>query len=170
MNKSFTLIELVVSIFIILLTLGGVFSLLYQTLKVTSDLPDQLIANYLAQEGMEVVRNIRDTNWIKGQEWNTGLTGCSSTCTGCNCSDGCALTYYSSTLDNYSNTPLHIYNGYYNQTTLGSETLFRRRVVINEKTDSEGNNYLQMKVFVCWQRRGKNYQTELDEDLYNWGP
>lgn len=170
MKRLFTLIELVVSIFIILLTLGGVFSLLVQTLRVTSGLPDQLIANYLAQEGMEVVRNIRDANWIKGQEWNTGLTGCESSVAGCEANDGCAVSYHSFSLENYPNFPLHLYNNYYSQTTLGKKTIFKRRVVINQNTDSDGNDYLQVRVFVCWQRRGKNYQTELDENLYNWGP
>ena len=171
MRQSFTLIELVVSIFIILLTLGGVFSLLVQTIRATSDLPDQLIANYLAQEGIEIVRNIRDANWIEGQEWDAGLTGCNSNCTGCDCSDGCAGSYYNMTLDGYPNVPLHLDgNGYYAQTTIGEETPFKRRIVINPETDSDGNDYLQVRVFVCWQRRGKNYQTELDENLYNWGP
>lgn len=71
----------------------------------------------------------------------------------------------------YSNVPLHLdNNGYYAQINTGEETPFKRRIVINPETDSDGNDYLQVRVFVCWQRRGKDYQTELDEDLYKWGP
>lgn len=169
---GFTLIELIVSIFIVLLTLGGISSLFVQALQSVTYLSHQLTANYLAQEGIEVVRNIRDTNWIKGQEWDTGLTGCDSACAGCNCpaDDGCAVDYTISSLDGYPNIPLHIYNGYYRQINLGSTTIFKRRVVVNQVTDSDGDPYLEAKVYVCWQERGKSYQTELDENLYNWGP
>ena len=44
----------------------------------------RLTAAYLAKEGIEIVRNIRDTNWIEGESWDRGLVddggfkGCSS--------------------------------------------------------------------------------------------
>lgn len=37
---------------------------------------NNLVAYNLAREGIEYARNVRDSNWLKGQAWNTGLDGC----------------------------------------------------------------------------------------------
>ncbi len=168
MKKSFTLIELVTSIFVVVIALGGIFLLVRQIIVATSFLPNQLIATYLAQEGIEIVRNIRDTNWREGENWKAGLEGYGSGQEGCDVNDGAALSYDSENLDNYPNTPLHIYGDFYKQTTLGDSTSFKRRIVVNTKTDSEGNEYLEVISYVCWKERGRTHQVKLIENLYDW--
>lgn len=81
MRRGFSLIEVLVAAFIITLGAGGAFALLQRTTSFTSNAAFQLEASYLAQEGMEIVRNIRDTNLLKvhkgvGGNWTNGLTGC----------------------------------------------------------------------------------------------
>lgn len=169
MKKSFTLLELVTSIFIIMLALGAIYFLLRQIIVASSFLPNQLTAIYLAQEGIEVVRNIRDTNWIEGEDWKNGLQGYSSDEEGCEINDGAQLSYNSQSLEAYDkDTPLYIYNGFYTQTPLGEKTSFKRRIVINSKTDSDGNEYLEVICYVCWKERGRTHQVKLIENLYGW--
>lgn len=169
MKKSFTLIELVTSIFVIIVALGGIYLAIQQLIVATSFLPNQLIATYLAQEGIEVIRNIRDTNWIKGEEnWKSGLEGYNSEQEGCDIPNGANLSYDSLSLEIYQNLPLYIYNNFYRQTTLGKETSFKRRIVINSKTDEKGIEYLEVISYVCWRERGRTHQTKLIENLYNW--
>ena len=54
--------EAIVAIFVITTGIVGVLSLVTQTISSATFSKDKLIAAYLAQEGIEIVRNIRDTN------------------------------------------------------------------------------------------------------------
>jgi prepilin-type N-terminal cleavage/methylation domain-containing protein len=74
MTKGFTLIEIMITVFILSIAIVGVYSSFSVMLVLTSSSTDRLIATYLAQEGMEIVANIRANNWL------TCLTpGCYST-------------------------------------------------------------------------------------------
>ena len=64
MSKGFTIIELIIAIFVLSVAVVGIFSAFSIIVVLTSDTADRLTATYLAQEGMEIVRNIRDTNWL----------------------------------------------------------------------------------------------------------
>src|SRR3972149_6530079 len=76
-----TLLEVVLAIFILSLSAFGGFSLIQSTVISASLSKQKLTAYYLAQESLEVVRNIRDGNWLKRREdsgvlWTDGiLTG-----------------------------------------------------------------------------------------------
>jgi len=62
--KGFTIVEIIIAIFITSIVLMGIFSIFYVVTVLASDSSDRLTATYLAQEGMEIVRNIRDKNWL----------------------------------------------------------------------------------------------------------
>lgn len=70
-NKGFTLIELITALSLISIALVAVISLLVSTLKTSKASKDELIAANLAREGIELIRNIRDTNWLKCNEETT---------------------------------------------------------------------------------------------------
>ena len=78
-SKGFTIIELIISIFILSVALVGIFSAFSIVTILTSDSADRLTGTYLAQEGMEIVRNIRDTNWIKMDHDCSGSATCTYT-------------------------------------------------------------------------------------------
>jgi prepilin-type N-terminal cleavage/methylation domain-containing protein len=69
-KKAFTLLEIIIVIYIISLGLVGVMSLFLQTIKVQNINKNKLIASQLAQEGIETIRNIRDENWILGSPYD----------------------------------------------------------------------------------------------------
>jgi len=70
-NSGFTLIEAVVAIFVIALIITGVFTLIQRTVMDRAFAASQLQATYLAQEGVELVRNQRDENWLNGDAWDS---------------------------------------------------------------------------------------------------
>lgn len=72
-NNGFTLVELLVSIFILGLALTAIFSVLNTNIKSATTIKNNYTASLLAQEGMEVVRNIRDNDWLKIQPFGTSI-------------------------------------------------------------------------------------------------
>lgn len=74
-GKGFTLLEVIIAIFLITVGVGATVSLINQTLSSSQVISSRLVASYLAQEGIELVRNIRDGNWLEGVDWlDGGLT------------------------------------------------------------------------------------------------
>jgi prepilin-type N-terminal cleavage/methylation domain-containing protein len=54
LSKGFTLIELIISVFILSVAVVGIFNAFSIMIILTSDAADRLTATYLAQEGEEI--------------------------------------------------------------------------------------------------------------------
>ena len=156
-KSGFTLIEVLTAIFLIVAGLIGALSIISQTISFTSLSSSKLVANYLAQEGIETVRNIRDGNWLEQNSWTEGLL------------DGdWQADYNDSALSPYNDDQyLKIDNeGFYNYES-GNNTKFRRKITIVQDTD-EGNPRLKVSVLVEWQQIGSPHKVTAQEYLYNW--
>ncbi|MFA7319758.1 MAG: hypothetical protein WC022_04155 [Parcubacteria group bacterium] len=64
--KGYSFIEGVVATFIVTAGMLAVIQLMTASLTVLFNSRDQTMATFLAQEGVELVRNIRDNNWAAG--------------------------------------------------------------------------------------------------------
>lgn len=161
-NKSFTLIETLIAIFLVSVGVAGALTLVSQTIAFTRITSSRLIALYLGKEGIEVVRNIRDSNFLKihkgveGINWDTGLTGCTA---------GCEADYNDPSLVSASRY-LRINGGFFNYDS-GPNTAFKRKIIVTSGTD-RGTPILRVSVEVSWQERGKTYQVAVQENLYKW--
>jgi prepilin-type N-terminal cleavage/methylation domain-containing protein len=71
-NSGFTLVEVMVAIFVFVVGITAVIYLIAKETSFVKTSDDRLTAVYLAQEGIELVRNIREENWINGRGWRTG--------------------------------------------------------------------------------------------------
>ena len=166
MKKGFTILEVIVAIFVITAGIIGVMALVAQTIGSVTVSSQKLIAAYLAQEGIEIVRNIRDTNWVEGSanwdddlepgDWegdydDQSLILCSSIPFNCP-SRGLPLQ------------PLRVDGNFYNYTS-GTTTPFFRRITIFDRV---ANQEFKVNVLVSWQEKGKTYEIEAQETLYNW--
>ncbi len=156
-QKGFTLIELMITIFVIAIGLIGVMTLIQNTLRSASFVKLNLIASYLAQEGIELTRNVRDINWIEGENWNEGL------------SDGSyIMDYNDNSLSSYSDVFLNIdNNGFYSYES-GNKSKFKRRITINQMIDVDGNEYLEVESDVSWNYQEEEYSVKVVNHLYNW--
>ncbi len=71
-KKGFSLMEVIVSLYVITMALVGILSLVIQNSKTRNINTNYIIASQLSQEGMEIVRSKRDTNWLRDEDWRTG--------------------------------------------------------------------------------------------------
>ena len=72
-QKGFNLIEIALSIAIITIGILTVISLFNANIKSEIRNKNKLIAVYLANESIEIVRQKRDNNWFSGINWMTGI-------------------------------------------------------------------------------------------------
>lgn len=157
--KGFTLIEVLAATLVILLGAGALLALLTQTTSFETEPASQLIASYLAHEGIEIVRNIRDTNFLiihksRRGNWTDGLTGCSA---------GCEADYNDSALTPYTGQFLKIDEGFYTYDA-GTSTIFTRKIIVTP----QGPDVLDVESQVSWIERGRTHQVKSATKLYNW--
>lgn len=157
------LIEAMIAVGVTTVGLLGVFSLLSQSMGLNKVAADQYTGAYLAAEGIEVVKNIIDTNAYQGgAAWNTGV------------GDGTyAVQYDTKTLSSSAvDVPLKFdpvtdtYN--YN---VGTDTNFKRAVKITSlRFDGFGRpSELEVDSVVTWNSRGgTHYSINLEDHFMNW--
>jgi Tfp pilus assembly protein PilV len=132
-HKAFSFIESMLAVFLVSVGLLVALQLLTLGLKNSLNARDQFIASLLAQEGIEIVRNIRDNAWVDNNPDTTSFSNFPATSPGSTC-----LVSYDSNIFNCSGaftTPLYSQNNYYTNTG-GSVTKFRRMVLISLPSDT----------------------------------
>lgn len=153
LKNAFTLLEMMMAIFVLMVGFLGVMSLVQRAMFSTSISSDRLIAAYLAQEGLEIVRNIRDSNWLSRIAWDQGLgTG------------NWEADYNDFSLSSWVGRYLKINAGGFYSYDSGSDTKFKRKITIQKP----GQNILNVVVEVSWQEKGVPYSLSVQGNLYNW--
>lgn len=66
-RAGFSFIEVMLSVFVVAIGIIASIQLMSANLQQTLDSKNQIIASELAQEGIELVRNMRDNNWATDQ-------------------------------------------------------------------------------------------------------
>ncbi|MFH1232730.1 MAG: prepilin-type N-terminal cleavage/methylation domain-containing protein [Patescibacteria group bacterium] len=166
-QNGFSLIELIVCLFIINLGMIGVLSLVLQNIKVESTNKNALIASQLAQEGLELVRNQRDNNWLGTGGWKDNIVNFSTYIIDYSYKSGNVITGVSEIDD--EKTKLYINkDGYYiHESTSNSPTIFSR-LISASYNDNDEEKYLDIKSKVYWKERGRDYNYEAEVYLYDW--
>ena len=77
-QQGFTLIETLIAILIFTAALVSLMTIAGRGISATSGARQQITAHYQAQEGIEVARNIRDSNFKSGNPWDLDLALCSA--------------------------------------------------------------------------------------------
>jgi hypothetical protein len=118
----------------------------------------------MAQEGIEIIRNIRDTNFITAQGWSSGLLSCETGCQG-DYKTGTATQTPANQLSPYNtNTFLRLNtDGFYGYDA-GTNTKFKRKITINFISADT----LKVDVTVFWDYSGKSFSFNANEYIYNW--
>lgn len=172
-NKGFTLFEVLTAIFIISMGIGVASTAIQRTAAFASDSTKRFIAAYLAQEGIEIVRNIRDTNWLQSRSadspWNDGLPAGDwemdyTTVTFADTAnfEKCSDPGYN--CDTYDGDFLKIDSGYYKYSSFGTITPFKRKITLT----SVGSDELKVSAEITWEGRGQTHKITVQENLYNW--
>jgi Tfp pilus assembly protein PilV len=173
-SSGFTLVETLVAITILMIAIAGPLTVAEKSLSASIYARDQLMASYLAQDGMEYMRNIVDNNELNiganssldiGDYWIK--SGGIDLETGCTSSGLCMIdtinnkiTQSSCTLLNINTTacpPLDLSSNGYTQDGINPVTTFTRYFYVQPftATSSGGNiggngNAANVTVTVIW--------------------
>ncbi|MBU1019020.1 MAG: prepilin-type N-terminal cleavage/methylation domain-containing protein [Patescibacteria group bacterium] len=71
-KEGFTLIEILIGVSIIAVTMTAMTNLVIVSMRANTFNMNTLQAYYLAEEGLEAMRNMRDSNWMQNYGWNMG--------------------------------------------------------------------------------------------------
>ncbi len=156
LNKpGFTLVEIVAVLFVVAVGLIGVLSLIVQNIQSQNISKNAISAYQLAQEGIELVRKVRDSNWLAVRTWNEGIL---------------PGEYYMDYQDDLphilSSDSGALYkdaNGFYVHGS-GTPTPFSRTIEIEE---INANAY-RVYSHVTWSDRNNIFTYDVEAILYDW--
>ena len=156
-NKGFTLMEVIISMGVITTALVVCIALITFSIGAVRTNKSKLIAINLAEEGLEIVRNIRDSNWLAykrtADTWRDGLD-----------EGDWQVQYDDSELLSSNDDNLLIDDDGFYQYATGSYTPFKRTITITHIDD----NQIKVETEIDWQERGRNYTYKVEDRLYNW--
>lgn len=189
-SDGFTLLEAMASIFILLVGITGSLVLVSSGITNLNISKNRLIASNLAQEGLEVVHNIRDNNWLSSASlpWNDwknasgddrligdGVADSCNPCIGYVSWDSLSLGSSSFELMWNDNASVKHYDG---AGTIGDS--FSRIITITDNPDAAvpAGNSIKVQSTVGWGgagscaaggiNSGKKFCLTLEEWLYKW--
>jgi prepilin-type N-terminal cleavage/methylation domain-containing protein len=172
-QKGFTILESIVAILILSLSIAGVFSAVQQSLLQASTSKNEIKAFYLAQEAVEIIRNIRDNNQLTklknglANNWLDGITDplncpfgkvCRADITSNSlvlCGDAWDTTC--PVLKQDPNTFLYNYN-------TGNDTSFKREIQL----ESINTNEISVVVKISWTEGSTQVSFKVKTLLFNW--
>ena len=151
--SGFTIIEALVSL--VILTTGILPALYLSGLanNLAGNIKNNMVATGLAEEGVEVIRALRDKNWLASAPFDQGLVG----------------TWF---VEWNSDIPMNaaggspyikLNNGNYNY-TLGKDTIFKRTVTVTQVNSGE----IKVIADVIWNERGRLKNIQIESHFYDW--
>lgn len=167
-ETGFTMIETLMAITLLILAVTGAYAAAQNGISSAIFSKDQIVAFYLAQEGIEVVRNRRDQNSLSGDNWLSGITD-SNLCSS-NPDKKCKVDGKRKEILNCSQgTPgcgsLQIDSeGFYTYDSNSPDSLFKREVWVTKIEDDE----YSILVIVTWSKGLLNREFRARENIFNW--
>src|SRR3989344_5211097 len=185
-RRGFSLIEVLVAVAVLTAAVIGITSLTNYSLRLARVARQQLIAANLAQEGMEIVHALRDTNWIATKLADSACATCPCTASWregfCNSSVRSYEFDYATTVVNQTSNAftapgtllnissasgLYSYGG-------GSATPFRREIRFSLPSTGNTAQSMLVTVIVRWCPRAitscgtAERSITVQDQLYNW--
>lgn len=162
-ESGFTLIETLIAVLLISLAIVTFLSTTSRGMNTTRQALNQTIAQTLAQEGIELVRNVRDSNFLSGGQlpWDSGLTNCVVGCSISQWPNPVQLNPCTSMQNACAELRTDQYGRYmHNQNMLAGATPFKRIVTITPSGDG-----IVVTSYVGW---GEDRQVKVTAYLTNW--
>lgn len=165
-NKlAFSLLETIVVLFIISIGLVSILSLTVDSTRAQNLNKNSLVAYNLAAEGLELIKNVRDTNFIQNStstpiSWDRYIE------------EGTYRTDWANfqpvSVSNISEAKLQLSTGTYTNLywhKAGDQDSIFSRLITTKYTSVSS---LQVSSLVEWTDQGQTYQVELKSMLYDW--
>jgi len=166
-QKAFTLVEVLIAVSILTIGILSGFILITKVLYNTAVIQDRLTASFLTQEGIELVRQVRDSNFLQimngeSVEWKDGLADGSYTIESKAGSEQ-PITLTSVDTGEGSNFRYNDDTKIYNYTT-GEPTTFNREIKITTINDDE----IRVESIMKWKTRTIDFNLTVEDHLFNW--
>lgn len=167
-KKGFTLVEVLVAVFVISIALGGAFTAAQISLRYSIASQNRVVAFYLAQEGFELIKNVRDGNFQENLNyWLEYIDVCED--------ETCRISAFPYLNDTWRTigpcTPgsgdclLRMSDdGRIWHTTSLSVTPFERYFTIEKTIDDE----IRVDMTIAWTQGSNDYTFETTEYISNW--
>ncbi len=126
--------ETMIASFVITVGLVGAVALFGPAIRFSDASSDYIIASTLAQEGVELVRNIRDNNMLTGT-FDTGISTDGTYC----------IDYADSAVASCGDGALYQSSGWYVHNVTSEKSLFRRNIYIDHSADK-----IDVYSYVVW--------------------
>ena len=162
-QQGFSLAEVMIALTILTFILTSGLAAVSSNLRTAAFFQNELMAINLAQEGVEIVRNIRDNAWHSSSNCFEDVIKKGSY----------SLDYTANFLsDSLPANPVlkRDSNGFFNYSA-GNDTIFKRKIDITDEAGAGGpcTNYKKKIVSeVTWTIRGEEKRFILEDYLYDW--
>jgi prepilin-type N-terminal cleavage/methylation domain-containing protein len=170
-KQGFTLVETLVAIAVLVIAVVGPMYAVHKSIMASYTARDTLVATSLAQEAVEYVRYVRDSNYLPPQDpnWLDDLTPCIVTGPEGPSDYGCGIDVYNQSIsacpsNNCSPLVLDSSGFRYRQNGTGTATRFTRKTTIVAVNANE----VEVTVTVSWSTFRIPYTVTVKEHLYNW--
>ncbi|XOU94480.1 MAG: type IV pilus modification PilV family protein [Candidatus Kerfeldbacteria bacterium] len=187
-----SLMEMLIAIFILILALTATIVLIVTSINAARDSMNKLVATNLSREGIEIVRNIRDSNWIHpdGEDWDKDLDTDNTAIPEIDGTSNISLDFTPADFSNPLLVGIKLSGNDYVQgaSATGNNTLFTRLIYLNPichdysnppavdetiiDTGTCAGNYEKVGVRVIsevrWHATNSNRKVILEDRLYNW--
>lgn len=155
-KNGFSILEVIIALYIIIMGLASVLSLVSFSTQNASVGSSKLIAANLAQEGVEIVKNIRDLNYGTSS-WDVWYA---------DVADGNYIAQFTDvSLRPFADIPLKYdsLNGFYHY-DLGNDSVFKRKITLTKLSDDEVKVVSQVE----WTERSRLHSFIVEDRLWNW--
>lgn len=173
-QKGFTLIETILSLFLFSMVVTALLMSLGGNLSSVTASRNRLQANYLSQEGVELVRSFRDTSRLAfttpDDAWNDFQSKVATCVSGACDVDPISLTIVPCSINSGCQLYRDTVSGYYGTNGIGTlqPTNFSRAIIL---TLDPSNTYIvKIKSIVWWTDSSSLFkqQVSYESTLYKW--
>jgi prepilin-type N-terminal cleavage/methylation domain-containing protein len=182
-KRGFTLVESLVAISIFSLSILAMMIVLGKGIADTGYIKKKMIATYLAQEGIEYIRNFKDDYVLYSSDTSVGWNNFTARINGCSTANGCytddqSVSYSDSTIPmtdlvllactdaTCSTHPIYYNpaNARYSSAAVGSNSGYTRKITLNY-IDSNNARFTSTVYFT---QGGLTSSISLTENVTNW--
>jgi len=178
-NSGFTLVEMLVAVSIFTVAILTIMTILGQNISDTTYAKRKLVASYLAQEGIEYIRNMRDTYVLfpaPGKSWNNFK----ATLAPCNSGNGCGFVDPSDSnifvCNNSRSCELYLNNNVSYSTVQQTITRSNGETIVGVGSgfvrkiwaETVGSDEIKIHSAVYWTQGTGEHNVEFTENLFNW--
>ena len=169
-NSGFTLVETLVSLLIFTVSVAAMLFVTSQGVTNTTYSKNKIVATYLSEQGIEIVRFTRDSE-VLGDSKNgwSSFTQIIKNCESSLCSADPASVLSGDYGNAILNTPSEIYYSDADGYTFNSSNTDSGFVVsISAKEVGGSADKIQITSTVSWKQGSSNYSVSSSEILFNW--